>query len=118
MHIEPDRPAQHDDVADALAAATLPVNPRSAGRVVCGLAVFAAPEKALAEATVPDLNEEVVETGGGLKLYRRPPFQSVTGDEVALPPGSPEQSGGLRYWHPARGVIPIPNPQVQGGQVR
>ncbi len=98
--IEAEDPATHDDVADAAMLATLPHS--RAGRVICEITRLAHPRRAVAEARVGDLDEEIVETGGGLRLYRRPPLQSVAGPEVAPEPP-------LRYWHPARGVIPVTN---------
>jgi hypothetical protein len=78
--------------------------------VICGLAMLADPDRAAADAVVPALDEEIVETGGGLRLYRRPPLQSPAGRELTVPPGSglPEQPSALRYWHPARGIVPVP----------
>jgi hypothetical protein len=43
---------------------------------------------------------------------RVPIWQSIGGRELTVPPGSglPEQPSALRFWHPAKGVISIPNP--------
>ena len=100
--IEAEDPATHDDVADAAMLAAIPHTPRGGGRVICGLAMLADPDRAAADAAVPALDEEILETGGGLRLYRRPPLQSVAGPEVAPEPP-------LRFWHPAKGVISVPN---------
>ena len=83
--IEADRPATHDDLGDALMLSTLPYSDR--GRVRCHLAICADPRRAAAEMEVPVLDVDVVETGGGLRLYRRPPLQSVSAGELSLPPG-------------------------------
>jgi hypothetical protein len=79
-------PATHDDVEDALMLATLPYS--AGGPIVCGLTRFADRRRAVAEASGPELDEEIVETGEGLRLYRRPPFRSVVGPEAALPAGT------------------------------
>lgn len=83
--INAEDPAVHDDVADALYLAALPYRPRGGGRVVCELARLAGPARAVEEPDVPELEEPVVETGGGLRVYRRPPLQSVAGLEVSMP---------------------------------
>lgn len=86
--INADDPATHDDAADALGAiATLPHRARS-GRVVCHLQRLADPDRAPAEASFPELDEPIVESGGGLRLYRRPPLQSIAGTELTLPAGA------------------------------
>lgn len=82
----------HDDLADALYLASGPWRDR--GRVRCVLGELAA--QPLREAEVPPLDEPVVETGGGLRLYRHPVLQSVNGQEVTLPAG----------------VRPRPNPRL------
>lgn len=96
--IQADDPAVHDDVADAAMLASIPYVGRS-GRLVCELARMAAPEGAIPEADVPGLDGPVVETGGGLRVYRRPPLQGVDDLALTLPAGvgvEPEQApGGL-----------------------
>lgn len=84
--IDAEDPSVHDDVADALAFAMLPYL-RAGSKVGCWMSRLADPQRALAEAPVPDLDEPVVETGGGLRVYRHPPLQSVSGSEVTLPAG-------------------------------
>jgi len=77
--------ATHDDVADAAYLATMPYRSRRGGRIVCHLQRLADPSWAVAEAALPDLDEAVVTTGGGLRVYQRPPLQSVAGPELTLP---------------------------------
>ena len=72
-----------DDLPDSLMIAAGPWRDR--GRVRLVLADLAA--QPIAEAPVPELDEPVVETGGGLRLYRRPPLQSVGGPELTMPAG-------------------------------
>jgi hypothetical protein len=83
--IEAEDPAVHDDVADALMLAAIPQSPAGGSGVRSHLVKLAG--HVVPEAEVPELDEAVVETGGGLRLYRRPPLQSVgrTG-ELTLPP--------------------------------
>lgn len=83
--IEADNPATHDDVADALMLAALPWVPPRRGRVESFLATISHPRYARPEAEVPALDEPMVTTGGGFRVYRRPPLQSVTGLAVTLP---------------------------------
>ncbi len=84
--IEAEDAAVHDDVADALMLAAMPET--LGGRTVSHLAKLAGRSDA-PEAEVPELDEATVTTGGGLRVYRRPPLQSVgrTG-ELTLPPGA------------------------------
>lgn len=84
--IAADDPAVHDDVADSVMLASVPYVVRS-GRVLCALAHMAAPEGAVAEADIPELSEPVVQTGGGLRIYRRPPLQGIADLAVTLPAG-------------------------------
>lgn len=84
--IEPESPAIHDDVTDSAMVGTRPRTDRG-GAIVCGLAIDARPARAFPDAAVPELEEAIVTTGGGLRLYRRPPLQSVAGAELTLPAG-------------------------------
>ncbi len=79
-------PATHDDVADALALAMVPFRRRGSSRLRTLVPRLAALHPA--EAPVPALEGPVVETGGGLRLPRRPVLQSVNGPEITLPPGA------------------------------
>jgi hypothetical protein len=92
--IEAEDPAVHDDVADALMLAALPVRTRRG--VACGLAQLADPARAPIDVHVGDLHTEVVETGGGLRVYRRSPLQSIYGGELTMPEGVAE-AGDPRY---------------------
>lgn len=95
--IEADNPATHDDVADALMLAALPYVPRRKARVHSYLAMLANPRYAIEEARVPALEIDVVQTGGGLHVYRRPPLQSVAGVELTLPTGADEREPPRKY---------------------
>jgi hypothetical protein len=83
-HIEAEDAATHDDVADALMLAALPHSPPGSRRIRCHLAALADVRKAPPDADVPELDEPIVETGGGLRVYRRPPLQSVTGRDITV----------------------------------
>jgi hypothetical protein len=72
----------HDDLPDSLYIATGPRRKKGAG-YRCVLADLAALRAR--EVDVPELHEPVVTTGAGLRLYKRPPLQSVAGDELTLP---------------------------------
>jgi hypothetical protein len=85
--IEADDPATHDDISDALALACLPYRPRGAA-LRCALAEMADPAVAVPDAGAPELDEPIVATGAGLRLYRRPPLQSAAGPELTLPAGA------------------------------
>jgi Terminase large subunit, T4likevirus-type, N-terminal len=80
--------AGHDDLADALMLATIPTRDQRTGRWRTVLANLAEPRRPLAPAHPVRLAEPEVETGGGLRLYRRPALQSVTGTEISIPPGA------------------------------
>jgi hypothetical protein len=85
--IEAEDVAVHDDVSDALALATGPHNTAKArGRVIVELLKFAQPGHLL-DARPPGrfAEEEVVETGGGLRVWKRPPLQSITDYELTIP---------------------------------
>jgi Terminase large subunit, T4likevirus-type, N-terminal len=81
--------AVHDDVADALAISMCPYRHPSANRrVVLELLRYAKPGALLdfrpSEREVEGI--PIVETGGGLRVWQRPPLQSVTNYEVTMPP--------------------------------
>lgn len=85
--INADSPATHDDAADSLGAlGMLPVR-QPGGRIVCHMQLLADPSRSVGDAPIADLDGEVVETGGGLRVWRRPPLQSVAGREVSIPDG-------------------------------
>ncbi len=86
--IEAEDPATHDDVADALMLAAMPTAPGRRRHLQSWLQLLAHPRKAGEEAAVPSLDEPVVTTGGGLRVYRRPPLQSVGGGDLTLPRGA------------------------------
>lgn len=94
-HIEAEHAAQHDDVADALMLAALPCNlgHRSKGMppLMSYLGRLATPRIAPADAAVPSLDQEIVTTGAGLRVYRRPPLQSASGQALTLPSGVAQQ---------------------------
>lgn len=79
--------AQHDDVADALALAMAPFRPRRGG-VACRVLTLASPHAPLPDADLADHEGEVLTTGSGLRVWRRPPLQSVRGTDVTFPQGS------------------------------
>ena len=78
MRIEAENAAVHDDICDAAMLATLPYRPRGASRVVCGLIQLADAARAFADAEpLPEMPEDYVESGSGLRVWRRPPLQGV-----------------------------------------
>lgn len=85
--IEAENPATHDDVADAAFLAMLPHTPSGGGRVVCYLNRLADPRRAAPDVELPGQPVDVIETGAGLRVPRRPPLQSVGGTEISIPPG-------------------------------
>jgi hypothetical protein len=85
--IENANPAVHDDIPAAAALTMLAHVPEGGGRVICGLQSLAG-ETAVPEAPVEPLDLDVVETGGGLKVYRQPVLQSVAGQHISLPTGA------------------------------
>lgn len=90
LSVEASDDAVHDDLADALTLAMLPVRQRGDLKWRCHLARLADPANASPEAyVVPDLAVPVVEAGDGLRVYRRPPLQSVIGTELNLPREDP-----------------------------
>jgi hypothetical protein len=80
---EPDSPTTHDDVADALALATLPYN-RKSGELACKLGSLSSP-RAVDDAAVHGPIGPTVETGSGLRVWETPPLQSVEGHGVTFP---------------------------------
>jgi hypothetical protein len=81
----------HDDVCDALALSTCPYrHSRAKRRIVMELLRYARPGVLLDAFPQPRKVEglSVVETGGGLRVWGRPPLQSITSFEVWLPPDS------------------------------
>lgn len=78
-------PGGHDDRPDALVAA-LGIWRDRRRRLRCTLAEHA--ERATPEAEVPPLVERVVVRGDGLRVYARPPLQSIAGRAVSLPEGA------------------------------
>ncbi|MEJ7785507.1 MAG: terminase family protein [Solirubrobacteraceae bacterium] len=76
--------AGHDDHPDSLMIASGVYRDRR-GRLVCALSQHA--DRPTPTAEVPDLDEPVVTSGSGLRVYARPPLQSVVGRGVSLPPG-------------------------------
>jgi AAA domain len=82
----------HDDVADALACSMAPhTSPSVRRRVVIELLKYAHPGAVL-DARPWERRLEgvpVVETGGGLRVWERPPLQSVTNWELLYPSPAP-----------------------------
>lgn len=81
--IEAEDAATHDDTADALMLAT-GISPGRDGRLRCRLARAALDP--VPEADFHGADVEMVQTGGGLWLPRRPWLQSIDGDEITAPP--------------------------------
>lgn len=76
--------AGHDDRADALMLAAGPMRDRRRKQLRCLIAEAA--DSRRPDAQLPeDFSGEVVETGGGLRVWRRPPLQSCAGPNVSLP---------------------------------
>lgn len=73
----------HDDLADSLYLAAGPHRHPSGRGLRCYLDRVAG--GGVPEARVPETDEPVVETGGGLRVWRRPALQSVSGVELTLP---------------------------------
>jgi len=91
--IQAENPAVHDDVADALMLAALPHAPQGSSRVRAHLLKLAGRD--VPEAEFGELDEAVIETGSGLRVYRRPPLQSVGGGlELTLPPDARSRAPG------------------------
>lgn len=93
--IEAESAAVHDDVADALALAMLPYRPRRGG-VACRLLSLASPVAPLPDADLGNFEGETFATPGGLNVWRKPPLQSVEGNGVSIPAGSPTTTGARR----------------------
>jgi hypothetical protein len=84
FHIEAEDAATHDDVADALYLATLPHRPQGANHVVCHLASLAWANRVAGDARTPELDDAIVQTGAGLRLYQHPPLQGVAQPTLSL----------------------------------
>lgn len=79
----------HDDLADALMLSTWPQ--RKAGGWTTALGVLANPERPLPEPALPrDRAPDVVLTGDGREVPRRPAWVSVAGREATVPGAEPE----------------------------
>jgi hypothetical protein len=87
--IEADDDDTHDDICMALALAMAPYKPASRTRVRLALLARAESREKVLDARPPErLLEDVpiIETGGGLHVWQRPPLQSVTDYELTYPP--------------------------------
>ncbi len=93
--IEAENRVVHDDVADALMLGMLPHQPKGSSRIRCHMQTFASRDYAPADAAIPELDEPIIETAGGLRLHARPSLQSVAGPEVSFPHGLRLTDGGL-----------------------
>jgi hypothetical protein len=83
--IEAENPAVHDDVADSLMLAAMPYRPENSRRIRCHISRLASPEHAWPDSDLPErFGGEVIETGGGLRVWTRPPLQSANGSELTL----------------------------------
>jgi hypothetical protein len=89
--IEASDAATHDDITDAAMLATLPYSPRGGGRIVCGLAELADPARAVSDAELPEMVDDYVEAGSGVRIWRRPPLQGVLDTSLWVPPGMSER---------------------------
>jgi hypothetical protein len=78
--------AVHDDVADALMLATAPHKQRGSDRIQTALLQLAS-DKAVPDVQLDPLDSDVIETGAGFRVYRRPALQSVAGLDFTLPAG-------------------------------
>jgi hypothetical protein len=97
LSIEAESAAVHDDVADALMLCACPYKPPAAHRVVCHLGHLAGSSRAPADARVPELSCDVVETGGGLRVPQVPTLQSVGAQDFSTyAPVAPAQPEGFR----------------------
>jgi hypothetical protein len=81
-------PGSHDDLADAAMIAAAPYRTKEKQPVWRSLLGDAAGTPS--RDTTAAIDEPVVETGDGLRLYRRPVIQSVLGPEITLPRGARE----------------------------
>lgn len=110
VRIEAESAQVHDDVADALAMATVPYS-NDAGRWRTMLGNLAA--RATPDAHADDPDVPVVLTGGGLRLPAAPVLQSIDGSEVTPPVGvgldetSEQTHGGL-----AGALLALPREEV------
>lgn len=98
--IEADNATTHDDIADALMLAT-GITPGRDGRLRCRLARAALDP--VPDADIQHADVEIVETGAGLRLPRRPWLQSIDGDEItALAKPTPAKAPELTPFERAR----------------
>jgi hypothetical protein len=87
----------HDDVPSAAALAMLPNSEEGSPHVYCGVQSLAASGR-VPESHVEPLDLPVVETGAGVRVYARPPLQSVVDTRVILPSGAgPAKYRDTRY---------------------
>jgi hypothetical protein len=93
--IEAENRVVHDDVADALMLAMLPHQPKGSSRIRCSMQTLASRDYAPVDAGTAELAQPIIETPGGLRLYARPPLQSVAGPEVSYPHGVRRTDNGL-----------------------
>jgi hypothetical protein len=89
--IEASDAATHDDACDAAMISALPYSPRGGGRIVCGLAQLADPARAVSDAELPEMVDDYVEAGSGVRIWRRPPLQGVLDTSLWVPPGMSER---------------------------
>lgn len=89
--IEAENAAIHDDVADALALSMLPHRTRK-GSIACRLMSLATPSVPLPDADLGDFEGETFTTEGGIRLFTRPPLQSVEGPGLTLPTNSTQSN--------------------------
>jgi len=86
--IEAENPAVHDDCVDAGMLAALPWTPSGGrSRIKTGLTTLADAKHAVPDSELPyELVEDFVESGSGLRFWRKPPLQSVGGSGLWTPP--------------------------------
>ena len=106
-HIEAEDSAVHDDITDAAMLATVPMTGK--GRVVCHLSRLADPRRAAPDADPQLAPDDLVESGGGVRAWLRPPLQSATGRGFWVPPGLRRQRTG----DVVRLEGPLYSPQVE-----
>ena len=86
--IEAESEAVHDDIVDAAMLATVPWVPKKGSRIKTALTTFADPRRAAPDAELPEVDEDYVESGAGIRVWRRPPLQSAAGPELWMPPAT------------------------------
>ena len=89
--LQAEDPAVHDDRVDSAWMTTMPMS--RGNRIVCELAPLADPEFAYADPPLEPLTEPIIETGDGLRLYRRLPLMSVRGGRELSVPGEARADG-------------------------